>query len=534
MRTTMLLSVVAITAFSMAAHGEAPPSVAHLANADEVRQRLGVLPEYRDLSGLRTLKVAVLDYGFDGMASGRPYLPRNTVVVERYDADLVRRFKLGDPDYHKDFAPGNPHGRVMAQIIWAMTGFDSRGPQFYLLNANGPTMLRRAVRYAIEAHVDIILFSGVFEGGGNGDGWGPINHIVEPALDAGIVWINAAGNYGHCVYDGPVRVGPDGYLRFRDDVNATALRFRNRLDENTVTVTLSWNDYREQEDAGTIRDLDLYVEDWNGQRLAASELKQITKSKAAGPGTTRNPRERVILKDLPAAPDHDYRIRIRDRSGNFTARDRIRVLITAAHESYLDPRTGEPQAAVRFIDATGKSEIYPPADNPRVLTVGDLSPDSSIGPTADYRLKPELVIPDSRAFFSDGTVTSGSSNAAAYFAGVVTVLKAAEPGLRTRHLLRLAYQDRTRIRAAVSPPSVATQFRPVRPAQPSVSAYRAGTRQVVVSQRVAYANGTATSARERLPMPAPVPATALARDANRGKVWQTPTRQELAALVAAG
>src|SRR5262249_48234579 len=33
-------------------------------------------------------------------------------------------------------------------------------------------------------------------------------------------------------------------------------------------------------------------------------------------------------------------------------------------------------------------------------------------------------------------------NAAAYFAGVVTLMKAAEPDLRTRHLLWFAYQDK--------------------------------------------------------------------------------------------
>src|SRR5262249_13503474 len=204
----------------------------------------------------------------------------------------------------------------MAQIVWAVTGSHPRGPQFYLLNANGPTMLRRAVRYAIEHKVDIILFSGAFEGGGNGDGRGFINRVVADALAAGILWINAAGNYGHRVYNGPVRVDRDGYLRFRDGPDGTALRFRNRLDENTVTVTLPWNDYREQEDAGTDKDLDLYVEDWNGKRLGASAKTQVSGPRAAGPDESRNPRERVVLPDLPANLDFNYRIRIRAKTNN--------------------------------------------------------------------------------------------------------------------------------------------------------------------------------------------------------------------------
>ena len=173
-----------------------------------MRKRLGIVPEYAKVRGVESLKIAVLDYGFAGIDSGRRYLPEGTALVEHYDPDFIRRFKLGDPDYRKPLDAANAHGRLMAQIVWAVTGSDPKGPQFYLLNANGPTMLRRAVRYAIEKKVDVILFSGVFEGAGNGDGRGPINRIVGDALAAGIIWINAAGNYGHCVYNGPVRIDP--------------------------------------------------------------------------------------------------------------------------------------------------------------------------------------------------------------------------------------------------------------------------------------------------------------------------------------
>jgi hypothetical protein len=329
----------------------------------------------------------------------------------------------------------------MAQIVWAATGFHAQGPQFYLLNANGPTMLRRAVRYAIEAKVDIILFSGDFEGGGNGDGRGPINQIVADALAANIIWINAAGNYGSRVYNGAVRIDPDGYLRFRGGEDGTALHFRNRLDENTVTVTLTWNDYQETEDAGTNKDLDLFVEDWQGRVIGASTKRQVSGKTLAGPDDSRNPRERVVLTDLAANPDFNYRIRIRSKSNNFTQADRIRVLVTSARESYMNPANGQPEEAVKFFEANKQGEIYPPADNPLVLTVGDASGSSSVGPTMDNRLKPDVIVPDSRAFFSDGEVTQGASNAAAYMASVVAVLKAAEPQLNIRHLLRLAREQ---------------------------------------------------------------------------------------------
>jgi hypothetical protein len=493
------------------------PSVARLANAGEVRQRLGLAPGYDNVSGLEAVKIAVLDFGFDGVDGVRPYLPVNAVVVEHYDPEFVRRFHLGDPEYRKAFAPRNNHGRILAQIVWAVTGFRPGGPKFYLLNANGPTMFRRAVRYAIEAKVDVILFGGSFEGGGNGDGRGPINDIVTDALAADILWVNAAGNYGRHVYNGPVEVLPDRFLRLGSGPDSSALRFRNLLDENTVAVTLTWNDYRREEDAGTDKDLDLYVEDWEGQPIGASELVQVPRDKKAGPNESRNPRERVILPDLAAARDRDYRIRIRAKKGTFTSADQIRVLVTSSREAFFDPETNAPSPAVRFWDATGKGEIYPPADHPLVLTVGDISPSSSRGPTADHRVKPDVTLPDSRAIFSNGEVSAGASNAAAYFAGVVAVLKAADPGLRTRHLLWFAHYGPA---DAVPTGRVGAQA-PIRDVWPRV-------RIPIVPEGYGRPSPYST---QRLLVSTKSVAQAGPQQSRPRRLWRTPTREQLAERV---
>jgi hypothetical protein len=518
------------------------PGGARLANADEVRQRLGLLPEYSDLVSVEALKIAVLDYGFDGVGR-RAYLPASAVVVEDYDPDFVRRHNLGDPAYRKPLEPGNRHGRTMAQIIWAMTGSRPGGPQFFLLNANGPTMLRRAIRYAIEQKVDLILFSGSFEGGGNGDGRGPINRYVGEALAAGILWVNSAGNYGGRVYNGPVRLDPDGYLRFRDGPDGTALRFRNRLDENTVTVTLTWNDYGEEEDAGTNKDLDLSVEDPSGRVLAAGDKKQVSGDREPGPGESKNPRERVVLTDLPADLDGNYRIRIRARSNNFTAADRIRVLVTAGREGYIRP-TGKPEEGLTFFDATGTGELYPPADNPQVLTVGDNDAASALGPTADNRVKPDVLLDDSRAYFTDGEVTAGSSNAAAYVAGAVAVLKAAAPGLRMRHLFQLVRPQTTRRTREILPPPTPTDLRPARRQGPSVALRLGRAGQVTLTlppppyARPSMPSPPQSGSRQLRTAPAPaVPSTTTGRRdellatifANR--FWRTPSWARLAELV---
>ncbi|MFO0822020.1 MAG: S8 family serine peptidase [Gemmataceae bacterium] len=390
-----------------------PIAVARVLKPDDARRKLGLLPSYAAVPGLKSIKVAVLDSGFDGLDGKRPYLPANAVVVEDYDPAFIKRFALGDPEFRKPLLPGNSHGRLMAQIVWATTGNAPEGPQFFLLNANGPTMFRRAVRYAIEQKVDVILFSGTFEGAGNFDGRGPINVAVDAAVAAGIIWVNAAGNCGGMAYNGRVDVGPNGFLRFGG--TQSALRFRNRLDENALTLTLTWNDYQDTEDAGTEKDLDLIVEDWQGRVVGESKLTQVGPGRVAGEGESKNPRERLTLTDLPACEaGQEYRICIRARAANFGHAIGFDCCSPVRETPIRDLDTGKMLPAIEFRDATRGGEIYPPADHAGVLAVGDAMPESAIGPTADGRVKPDIIVFDSVARFSNGEETAGASNAAAY------------------------------------------------------------------------------------------------------------------------
>lgn len=402
-----------------------------------IRKRLNLSPEYDSLTSLANVKIAVLDFGFEGYDPARKQLPQSTVVVEKYSDEFVKANGLGDPQFHKGFAPGNSHGRLMAQIVWATTNFPLDGPNFLLLNANGPTMFRRAVRYAVQEKTDLILFCGSFEGIGNFDGKGPINAIVDEAVRAGIIWINASGNFGKRAYTGPVTIGPDGFLLFGDGKDY--LRIRNNLDENTLTVTLNWNSYGETEDAGTIKDLDLYVQDANGNTIAKSDAVQIPGDQTTVGNQSKNPRERVVLPDLPASRGRDYLVRVRASSRNFEDSDRLRIHVTALKDApFVDPVSKLETSPVEFIDASNVGEIFPPADHPRVITIGDASAGASVGPTADHRIKPDFIIEESQAVFSNGESSYGSSNAAAYFAGVVCLLKATEPRLTTSPLLKMA------------------------------------------------------------------------------------------------
>jgi Subtilase family len=548
MRRLCVSLCLALTATLPAPAQEGPvkeprkPSASRLSNAEVVRRQLGLLPAYTNLAGLRSIKVAVLDHGFDGVAD-RPYLPADTVVVEHYDADFVRRFNLGDPAFQKTFLSGNSHGRSMAQLVWAMTGNSPQGPHFYLLNSNGPTLFRRAVRYAIEQKVDVLLFAGNFEGGGNYDGHGSINKFVDEAVAAGIIFINASGNSGGSVYNGPVQPDHNGYVRLGKDSLSTALRFRNLLDENDVTITLTWNDYTDEEDAGTDKDLDLYVEDDKGKVIGSSELKQVKGKKQTAPGETLNPRERVVLSDLAAAPGREYRIRVKARSSNFTSKDRLRILITAVRDvPFRDPQTGKITRPVQLLEASESGELFPPADHAGVITVADPTRFSSIGPTADGRIKPDVVLADSTAQFSNGEETTGSSNAAAYFAGVVCVLKAAQPGLQTRHVFALVRsRERSGARSAADPseparfPLMPPELPPLTPAsvENSMRTSRVPTYQAPASPepRTSGAQAPAPTSRPGGTSPRPAAQPILSRMPPPHPPWRTPSPEKLAEVV---
>lgn len=467
-------------------------TAASLTNGKEIREKVKLDVAMLSPSKLSQVKIAVLDYGFEGIES-RPYLPSNTVVVENYEADFITRNNLGSPEFQKPFMAGNAHGRLMAQAAWGVTGMSKEGPKFYLLNANGPTLFRRAVRYAIEAQVDVILFSGHFEGGGNFDGRGPINNMVDEAIKAGIIWINAAGNHHGMVYSGPIHLGNNNTLRFGKNDSLPYLRFRNRLDENTITITLTWNDYREKEDAGTLKDLDLIVEDSKGNVVGSSAMKQIPGKAEPEENASKNPRERLTLPDLPADIKSEYRLKIVSKSGKFTATDRLRILITPSRgEPYPDPVTGKPTTPVEFLDATNQEELFPPADHARVITVGEQSDYSAMGPTADRRVKPDVVLPLLPAKFTNGEVQGGTSYSAAYIAGVAAVLKSHQPNLQGDDLMRWIAELRKK------PPVTTTSTNPPR------QSGKAGTSKVVNTSN----------------KPQPV-------------VWQTPTLAELAKLVPA-
>jgi hypothetical protein len=382
-----------------------------VANRDLLRGKFG-LTSYAPGTALDQLKIAVLDNGFQGYVPGTGLLPDSAELIEG----------TVNPQ-----AP-TPHGLGMAQIIWAMTGQTVTGPKLYLVNTNGFSNFKNAVDFVIAQHVDIVLYSQVWSFGDNFDGKGFINAEVDRATSAGILWINAAGNFGGMVYNGSVTSqerASDHTLTYPSGLDY--LRFQNTLDSNSLTITLTWTDFQDTETYNATKDLDLFIYDESGKLVGSSQLIQHGEA----PPTIGTPsqlssyaRETVTLPNLDRG---NYRIKVVDKSGNFVSSDQFRVLIDV-------DRPG----SVVFSDRTSGYEIMPPADNPTVFTVGEQTEISSIGPTADGRIKPDAILDDATVTFTNGAVTRGSSNAAAIMTGIVAEMKAVAPALNFDSLSQYA------------------------------------------------------------------------------------------------
>jgi hypothetical protein len=374
-----------------------------VSNGDQLRQKFG-LTSYTNSPA--SLKIAVLDNGFLGYAPNQGLLPASTQLIEG----------PVDPEAQTS------HGLGMAQIVWAMTGKNPAGPQFYLVNTNGFSDFKAAIDYVIAQNVDIVLYSQVWPFGDNFDGQGFINAQVNRATSAGILWINAAGNFGSLVYNGSIQENAtDHLLTYNNGFNY--LRFQNNLDSNPVTITLTWNDFQDTEAYNSKKDLDLFVYDSTGKQVGASQLVQSGVAPAADgstPTLSSYARETVTLPNLDRG---NYQIKVLDKSHNFVSSDLFRVLISVDNPDSLT-----------FTDHTAGQEIMPPADNPNVFTVGEQTSASSVGPTVDGRIKPDATIDDATISFTNGVTTRGSSNAAAIMTGIVAEIKASNPILNLQDL----------------------------------------------------------------------------------------------------
>ena len=360
---------------------------------DQIAQRLRI-DSYQSAPAIKTVKIAILDNGFHGFeAEIGKSLPASTV----FHAGPV----LIDPKAEE------VHGLFMAQIV---SGLLAKTPQIqyelHLFSAFGYSNLEQAVQTVKSQGFDVVLYSQVWEYGGNGDGRGFINTLVNQATQSGALWINAAGNFGDATYRAPIVVATDDWAKLPGPNNSVRVRCTPLPQANgkcQLRAVLAWNDFKDDVSIGTDKDLDLVLSDDTLKIIRTAGLQQVITVPAGAIGASLYPREIVEAEVGPGL----YLLRAKIRSQNFTSKDELKLLVSGD--------------GVALIDQLNAGEtLLAPADNASVITVG--ADDSVKSGISKSMQKPELTT-RSMVTLANGDVYKGSSNAAAITAAVAVLVK---------------------------------------------------------------------------------------------------------------
>lgn len=357
------------------------------------------------------LKVAILDRGFKDWEERRgKTLPKRT----RYIAG-----PLATPNVV-------PHGTLMGEILTSMVA----GPEWetpnmaklpfdlYLINASGFSNFKAAVQTVIDEQVDIVLYSEVWELGGNWDGQGFINAEVSKAIEAGVLWVNAAGNFSGRAFDSQIVVLDNDVVELPGENNSVQLicePFQGET-ECPIKATLAWNDFKDDSSKGTEKDLDLGLFNSKFKPVQLSKQKQVDIEGEVKDGemTTKYPRESIVANLKKGT----YYLRVRSKQRDWTSKDRLRILVDGD--------------AIRMPLGSYRESLQNPADHPGVVTVG--ASDSERSSVSVELAKPELVVRSS-ATERFGKEFRGSSNAAAIVAAGAILMKYLDPEMGRREFL---------------------------------------------------------------------------------------------------
>jgi len=390
----------------MPAAASAAGTAPEITNLTEIAAHLK-LARFKSKKFQRKIKVAVFDNQFFGHeAEIGKALPENTKYHAGAESPADRR--------NED----DPHGTMMARIIAQI--LKSSGAQtdyeLHLFKTFGHTKFAAAVEYVVKEQFDLVLHAQVWEDSGNGDGKGYINTEVNKATAAGIVWINASGNYGKQTRWNKVEGKADGgaeWVVFQDKKGKSQ-------DGVTITCTppkgdsycklrliLAWLDFKDDIHTGTDKDLDLFLYDSMGKEIAKDTRNQVLTKDLNNDNSSILPRERVE-HDIPKGT---FKARVKIISRNFSAsNDQLRITVAGRGASLVDPSEGE--------------TVFAPADNPKVITVGASDDTNSSWSVKhgkpDVKLKSVIKLKDRSYMYSSSIASAFAAGVSALHLGIDT------------------------------------------------------------------------------------------------------------------
>ncbi len=349
------------------------------------------LPSYRQES---LGKVCVLDAGFRGYKAllGSELPP----LVE------VRSFR-SDGKFNS-----SKHGTACAEIIHDMAPQAS----LWLVNFETEVEHHQAVNWIINQDIEIVSYSIGWLNAGAGDGTGPICADVQRAADNGIIWISAAGNHAEGHWEDVFKdKDEDNWNNFSGDDEILSFSVNGN---QTIHVYLSWDDWgtwNGTDYSGSNQDYDLFLWHWNG-----SDWVEVDRSTNRQTGT-QWPTESISR--VPSNQAGTWGIAINRYKANRNVKFNLFILGSSSAIEYKKRR----------------SSLAVPADSPFALAVGANSWQddtyhtySSRGPTADKRIKPDLIAPSGVSGSTYGELGFyGTSASTPHVAGAFALLRAKTP-----------------------------------------------------------------------------------------------------------
>ena len=327
------------------------------------------------------VKVAVIDAGFQGLGEA---------ILKGWISPSAIYDRI---DYTGEgFEGKTDHGTQVTRIAYEMAPEAS----LILMKISDEVDLENAVEDAIRLGVRIINHSIGWFDSNFGDGRGLIDEIAQEVRDAGILWVNAAGNQAQQHWLGLFRDdNKNGWAEF--ELEREALTVWAGLG-GVIELVLVWDDW-----PYTDQDYDLFLLNGWGETVASSESSQW-----------RGEPPRESLEYLAEEPGV-YQLKVKARRA--TRPMRLKIFSITSGQT-LTPNT--PHGSV-VAPADCECALAVGATGVRQWDEGIVEYFSALGPTSDGRIKPDLIGPDgAREFF-------GTSAAAPHVAGAAALLLSQHP-----------------------------------------------------------------------------------------------------------